>query len=46
MNIFEPDQIALMRAALAETANDTRPDPAPGPDGGTHSTIGREWCSH
>jgi predicted phage gp36 major capsid-like protein len=28
MNIFEPDQIALMRAALAEAANDTRPDPA------------------
>jgi hypothetical protein len=28
MNIFEPDQIALMRAALAQAANDTRPDPS------------------
>jgi hypothetical protein len=26
MNIFQPDQIAVMRAALAEAANDIRPD--------------------
>jgi len=28
MNIFEPDQIALMRAALAQAVDDSRPDPS------------------
>ena len=28
MNIFPPEQIALMKAALAEAANDIRPDSA------------------
>ncbi len=46
MNIFPPEQIALMKAALAEAANDIRPDSATkGIDGRTGFTCRRGGSS-